>query len=82
MRKPAINVIVAAVLLSLVGHGRQSELQKVIVSGKISYAGAPIENGQIYFYPTKKTKGPVSGAPIKERRINNCRGSDIASGEF
>ena len=26
----------------------------------------PVENGQIYFYPTEGTKGPVSGAPIKD----------------
>ena len=25
-----------------------------------------MENGQIYFYPTEGTKGPVSGAPIKD----------------
>ena len=65
MSKPALGVMVSAMLLPLVGCGRQSGLQKVIVSGRISHSGSPVENGQIYFYPTKGTKGPVSGAPIK-----------------
>ncbi len=62
---PGLVGIIAIVLLP-VGCGRQGELQKVIVSGKISYAGAAVENGQIYFYPKEGTKGPVSGAPIKD----------------
>ena len=66
MRKPTFGAIAAVMLLPLAGCGRGSGLQKVIVSGKISYAGAPVENGQIYFYPTTGTKGPISGAPIKD----------------
>lgn len=41
-------------------------LEKVIVSGKVSYDGDPVTNGQIYFYPAEGTKGPVSGAPVKD----------------
>ena len=50
----------------LTGCGGRGGLEKVIVSGKVSYDGQPVDNGQIYFYPTEGTKGPVSGAPIKD----------------
>lgn len=52
--------------LALWGCGKQSGLEKVVVQGKVTYAGQAIENGQIYFYPLPGTKGPVSGAPIKD----------------
>ena len=74
MSKPAINVIVAAVLLSLVGCGRQSELQKFIVSGKISYAGAPIKNGQIYFLPSERGRR----VQFRARRLRNGASITVA----
>ena len=66
MSKPALAAMMVALLFSHVGCRPQGGLQKVIVVGKVSYAGKPVANGQIYFYPTKGTKGPVSGAPIKD----------------
>ena len=50
----------------LVGCGPKSGLEKVVVRGKVSYDGQPVANGQVYFNPVKGTKGPVSGAPIKD----------------
>jgi hypothetical protein len=60
--------IICCVLLGPILNGcrGRGDLEKVIVSGKVSYDGQPVENGQIYFYPAKGTKGPVSGAPIKD----------------
>lgn len=53
--------------LALPGCGGSS-IDKVVVSGKASYAGVPIENGEIRFYPQAGTKGPVSGAAIANGR--------------
>jgi hypothetical protein len=50
----------------LAGCGPKSGLEKVVVHGEVTYDGQPVANGQIYFIPAKGTKGPVSGAPIKD----------------
>jgi hypothetical protein len=54
-----------ATLLTLVGCGG-SDMAKVVVRGKVAYQGNPVANGQILFYPTDETPGPVSGATIKD----------------
>ena len=46
------------------GCGSASSLERVEVRGKAAYAGAPLENGEIRFFPMDGTEGPVSGAPI------------------
>jgi len=66
MKDPWLLLRTAVLLTFLGGCGPRDGLQKVIVSGKVSYAGQPVGNGQIYFYPGQGTKGPVSGAPIKD----------------
>jgi hypothetical protein len=53
-------------LLAVLCGCSKSGLEKVIVSGDITYLGEPIKNGEIYFYPTGDTKGPVSGASVKD----------------
>jgi len=53
------------VLLVVLGCN-QGGLQKVIVVGDVSYNGEPVKNGEILFYPTGDTQGPVSGASIKD----------------
>lgn len=49
------------------GCGR-SALDKVVVSGAVTYRGEPVGNGEIMFYPTGSTQGPMSGASIKDGR--------------
>lgn len=41
-------------------------MNKVVVAGDVSYKGEPVVNGEILFYPTGATQGPVSGASIKD----------------
>jgi hypothetical protein len=40
------------------------------VSGKVSYQGKPVQDGQIVFFPIEGTSGPSTGAPIKEGRYD------------
>jgi hypothetical protein len=46
--------------------GSTSGIQKVVVTGTVKVDGAPIANGEIRFYPMTGTKGPVSGAAIRD----------------
>lgn len=40
----------------------------MVVTGSVSYAGKPLDNGEIRFYPLEGTVGPMSGAPIHAGR--------------
>ena len=40
--------------------------ERAIVTGKVSYDGRPVENGEIRFVPADGTTGPVSGGPIRD----------------
>lgn len=48
----------------LFGCGSVGTLERVEVRGEAAYAGNPVENGEIRFFPIDGTLGPVSGAPI------------------
>ncbi|MEX0613226.1 MAG: hypothetical protein WD738_15810 [Pirellulales bacterium] len=48
----------------LIGCGSAGTLERAEVRGKAAYAGKPVENGEIRFFPIDGTLGPVSGAPI------------------
>jgi hypothetical protein len=48
------------------GCGRGPDIQRAIVSGKVSYRGQPIAKGSIRFVPVKGTQGPQAGAEIKD----------------
>lgn len=52
------------VCLICIAGCQETGLEKVIVEGTVSFNGTPIENGEIRFYPTEGTVGPVSGGPI------------------
>jgi hypothetical protein len=56
--------IVGLGLLPGCGHG--PDIQRAIVSGKVSYRGQPIAKGAILFVPVKGTQGPQAGAEIKD----------------
>lgn len=50
----------------LLGCGHGSRLDRVVVSGKVSYQGKPVSEGMITFVPIKDTKGPASSAIIQD----------------
>jgi hypothetical protein len=52
------------VSFALFGCETANTLDRVEVRGKAAYAGKPLENGEIRFFPIEGTEGPVSGAPI------------------
>lgn len=54
------------ILIAVLAGCSRGGLPKVIVSGDVSYKGEPVKFGEILFYPTGNTEGPVSGARIKD----------------
>lgn len=58
--------ILPLTLLVLCAGCSRSALDKVVVAGNVSYDGAPVQNGEIMFYPMTGTHGPMSGASIKD----------------
>ena len=54
-----------ATSIASVGCGG-GDIDKTVVSGKVSYQNQPVKNGEILFYPVESTPGPVSGATIAD----------------
>ncbi|MBN1855148.1 MAG: hypothetical protein JW829_20625 [Pirellulales bacterium] len=59
-------VLLTILAIHLAGCGSGSDLEKVVVRGRVTLDGTAIPNGEIRFYPAGKTKGPPSGGPIKD----------------
>lgn len=60
------NRLLASTLVALtfIGCGGGDELERVIVSGNVTFDGQPIEKGQIRFIPADGTPGPITVDPI------------------
>jgi hypothetical protein len=54
------------VCLAVLGCGPSSDIDKVVVTGRVTLDGQPIPNGELRFIPDAGTKGPISGGPIKD----------------
>lgn len=61
------GLIVFVATNALVGCGGSSSgIEKVVVTGTVKVDDNPVANGEIRFYPTNGTRGPVSGAAIRD----------------
>ena len=56
----------AALLLG--GCGEQSDLDRTVISGEVTYQGQTVEDGLIRFVPVEGTPGPPAGSVIKNGR--------------
>ena len=59
-----IRLLACALMAMISGGCERSEIERTVVSGKVTYQGQPIERGQIRFIPTKGNRGRVTGADI------------------
>jgi len=50
------------------------------VWGTVSYEGAPVQEGQIVFFPIEDTRGPSTGAEIREGRYEIPRSDGPRAG--
>ena len=73
--------ILAALLLTAISGCGGSDLEKVEVTGTVTFNGEPIPNGDIMFYPKPGTEGPVSGAPIKDGKYKADGKGGVPIGE-
>ena len=48
------------------GCSKSDQLERILVSGAVTYKGQQVEKGQIRFIPTDGTKGPVTVDPIDQ----------------
>jgi hypothetical protein len=62
----ALTTLACLACIALTGCGQSSDLDKVVVTGRVTLDGQPIPNGEIRFIPDAGTKGPISGGPIKD----------------
>ena len=72
---PSCLALLLLLLAGLAGCGSSSGIEKVVVGGNVTFEEELVGNGEIRFYPTEGTRGPVSGGPIKDGRyITQGRG--------
>lgn len=55
-----------AAVLATAGCTPGPPYEAVVVYGAVSVNGDPVSNGEIRFYPSEGTSGPVTGAPIRQ----------------
>jgi hypothetical protein len=55
-------------MLILAGCRQSTGIERVVVQGRVTLNGAPVEDGQIRFIPVEGTAGPVTIAPIIKGR--------------
>lgn len=59
-------IVILGASLCISGCGAKSEIEKVEVRGQVVSEGKPMGKGRITFFPMEGTKGPVSGAEIRD----------------
>ena len=67
-RRAVMRLAVAGVLLA--GCGRRSKLRRLPVSGSVTFAGQPVDDGLIEFIPVDSTPGPSFGGLVKAGRYD------------
>jgi len=67
-RWAVVWLAVAGVLLA--GCGRRSKLRRLPVSGSVTFAGQPVDDGLIEFIPVDSTPGPSFGGAVKAGRYD------------
>ena len=65
-RLSAWHIGMLMLIVTATGCGYRSKLERVHVSGKASYAGKPIEIGQIRFVPIESTRTPITVENIRD----------------
>ena len=67
-RRAVVWLAAAGVLLA--GCGRRSKLRRLPLSGSVTFAGQPIDEGLIEFIPVDSTPGPSFGGLVKAGRYD------------
>ena len=65
MYTPILGLLFTASAI-LLGCGAKSDVERMPIQGAVSFQNQPVTEGQIRFIPVGDTKGPVSGAAIRD----------------
>ena len=79
---PRLAVFVLFLLPSLHGCGRGDGIQRVTVSGSVTFRGQPVEVGQIRFVPESGTAAPLVTEPIADGRYATSTSGGVAAGHY
>lgn len=66
MRTGIVCMLCLVWAATFAGCGSGDGPERVVVSGKVSYQGQPVSDGEIRFVPTEGTTGPTSGGKITD----------------
>lgn len=69
-------------LAGATGCGGGGGIERAPVSGKVTFDGTPVEKGLIVMTPTGETKGPSSGAEIKNGEYSIPRETGLVPGTY
>lgn len=69
-------------MLVAVGCGPRTGVERVPISGSVSYLGEPVEVGQIRFLPAKPTRAPVTVETIRDGVYTAAASGGVPVGEF
>ena len=67
---------------ALSGCGKSGGLERVAVSGGVTYQGEPVLDGQIRFVPKAGTKAPVTIEPVRDGQYNTETTGGVPVGSF
>lgn len=59
------SVFVFGIALTVAGCAKQGEWERVELQGEVTYAGQPVQKGQIRFIPADGSRGPITIDPIE-----------------
>jgi len=62
---PVVTILIVAYLIGTSGCGNENKLGRRAVSGKITFAGKPLDYGSIEFHP-EQTQGVSAGGVVSE----------------
>ena len=85
LRAASSSVLYVGLLLLFAGStgcGYRSNLERVHVSGKASYAGKPIDIGQIRFIPIESTRAPITVENIRDGAYETETSGGVPVGKY
>ncbi len=82
LKHSALLTFCLAAVIFTAGGCNDGRLERVPVSGTVSYDGQPVAQGTIRFTPLKGQQVPLSAAPIKDGQYTADSKGGVAVGEY
>ena len=74
------GILGATLVFVLSGCGGKSGIDRVVLSGEVTYSGQPVLYGEIRFVPTKETTAPLTVTLIKQGRYDTSPSKGVPVG--